>query len=154
MKSIALIALPLALAAPAAVAGNSELSLAALVGAHSPHLNGAEKALLGKYLDSHAKAPTPRAKKIVVTAERVTCRISDVDVTYHACELDFGGKTVSFEGRKAHELYATLVENGAPSEGAAGSIYEGISKLDCAIEPAQVKEEAGGGASCSFKPSK
>jgi hypothetical protein len=154
VKPIALIVLPLLLATGSALAGNSELSLAALVGAHSPHLTTAEKTLFEKYLESDAKAPDPSGKKIVVTAESVTCRISDVDITYHSCELDFGVKKVSFEGRKAHELYATLIENGVPSDGAAGSIYEAITKLDCTINPAEVKEESGGGASCKFKPSK
>ena len=46
MKPIALIALPLLFATEPALAGNSELSLAALVGAHSPHLTAAEKTLL------------------------------------------------------------------------------------------------------------
>ena len=152
MKPIAFFTLPLLLAASAAYAGNSELSLAALLGVHSPHLSTAEKAQLEKYLEGDALA-SEHPHKFVVTAEAVTCRMSDVDITYHSCNLDFGAKKVSFEGRKAHELYATLIENGVPSEGAAGSIYEGITKLDCAINPAEVKERGGGGASCKFKTS-
>jgi len=132
-------------------AGNSELSLAALVGLHSPHLSTPEKEQLEKYLEGDAKA-SKHMGKITVAAEAVTCRMSNVDLTYHDCELDFGATKSSFSGRKAHELYATLVENGAPSDGAAGSVYEAITKLHCVINPVEVKEMAGGGASCSFKP--
>ncbi len=84
----------------------------------------------------------------------MTCRISDVDITYHSCELSFGGKKESVTGRKAHELYATLVEAGVASDGAAGSIYEGIANLDCTVDPAAVKQEAGGGATCKFASTK
>lgn len=151
MRPFAFGALVALVASSPACAGNSELSLAALVGLHSPRLSAAEKGQLEKYLEGDAKASLHMGK-IVVTAEAVTCRMSNVDVTYHDCELDFGAGKVSFVGRKAHELYATLVENGVPSEGAAGSIYEGIAELQCAINPAEVKEMGGGGASCAFKP--
>ena len=133
-----------------ACAGNSELSLAALIGLHSPHLSAPEKEQLEKYLEGDAQASVHMGK-IAVTAEAATCRMSNVDVTHHDCELDFGATKPSFEGRRAHELYATLIENGVPSDGAAGSIYEGIVKLHCVINPVEVKEMAGGGASCSFK---
>ncbi len=158
MKKIAFLALPLLLAGQSAFAGGAEgngaISLAALVGEHSPHLTPAEKALLDKYLNSQPKAPYPAGKKITVIAEAVTCRISDIDITSHSCELTFGVKKVSFEGRKAHELYATLIEAGAPSDGAAGSIYEGIANLDCTVNPAEVKQEGGGGATCKFTSAK
>ena len=87
-------------------------------------------------------------------AEAVTCRVSDVDITYHSCELSFGGKKESLTGRKARERYATLVEVGVPSDGAAGSIYEGIANLDCTVDPGAVKQEAGGGAACKFGSTK
>jgi hypothetical protein len=139
------------LAQPAAasnIIGNSALSLAALVGQHAPHLGGGDKKLLRLYLDSHA--PRTRAKKIVVTADAVTCRISDVDITAHSCNLTFGGRRVAIRGREAHELYATLVENGVPSSGAAGSLYESLHGLVCTVDPAAVAAKAGGGVSCDF----
>ncbi|MBO0732951.1 MAG: hypothetical protein J2P49_01240 [Methylocapsa sp.] len=154
MKLIALAALPLLFATQPAFADNGDLSLAALAGAHSPDLTRAQKKLLEKYLESKARAPHPSGKKIIVRAKAVTCRISDVDITYHSCDLDFGTKRVSFEGRKAHELYATLVENDVPSDGAAGSIYEAVTDLVCTIDPDEVKGEGGGGASCNFNPAK
>jgi hypothetical protein len=48
-------------------------------------------------------------------AKRGEFRRGQVDNTL--CELDFGAKKVSFEARKAHELYATLIKNGVPSDG-------------------------------------
>ena len=37
-------------------------------------------------------------------------------------------------------------------DGAAGSVFEGLSKLDCTIDPAEIKQKAGGGANCTFNP--
>jgi len=150
MKPSVFIVLSLIFAARPGLAGNAELALAALVGLHSPRLANADKALLEKFLDSDPKAGASAAK-FAVAAEAVTCRSSDVDITSHSCELDFDGKKILLKGRQAHELYATLIENGVSADGAAGSIYEAIVKLDCAIDPSLVKEESGGGASCKFK---
>jgi hypothetical protein len=136
------------------VSGNGALSLAALVGLQSPSLSKAEKLVLKKYLDSHAQVIFPKGKNIEVKAEAVTCRISNVDITEHSCDLTFGAKKKPLSGRLAHEIYATLVENGVPSDGAAGSIYEGITKFDCKITPSEVAEKAGGGVSCEFAPPK
>src|SRR5271165_5516406 len=91
-----------------AMSGNGALSFAALVGQQSPHLTRAEKSLLLKYLNGDAKAKFPKGKLVAVKADSVTCRISDVDITAHSCELNFGARTVSLKGRAAHELYATL----------------------------------------------
>jgi len=56
------------------------------------------------------------------------------------------------KGRKAHELFATIAEVGVPSDGAAGTIYESLSHLACTINPAEIKQKAGGGAECKFDP--
>lgn len=157
-KNILLLALSFLLAAPAAIAatvsGNGALSFAALVGQQSPYLTKAEKNLLLKYLNGNAKAPFPKGKTVVVKADSVTCRISNVDITAHSCDLKFGVRTVALSGRTAHELYATLIENGVPSDGAAGSIFEAIGALDCKIAPAEVADEGGGGAKCEYTPAK
>jgi hypothetical protein len=134
------------------VSGNGALSLAALVGEPSPHLTKAEKDLLLKYLNGEAKAKFRKGKHVAVKADSVTCRISNVDITAHSCDLKFGAATVALTGRKAHELYATLIENGVPSDGAAGSIFEAIGALDCKITPAEVADEGGGGAKCDYAP--
>jgi aquaporin Z len=52
--------------------------------------------------------------------------------------------------RKAHELYATMVEVGISSEGAAGTLHETVSHLVCTISPHEIAQKAGGGADCTF----
>ncbi len=154
MKRSIVLAIPLLFASPAAFAGsasgNGALSLAALIAEHSPVVTRAQKRLLSAYLDGHATARFPAGVTIVVNADEATCRISDVDVTYKDCGLTFGPRTINLAGRQAHELYATLIEVGVPSGGAAGSIYESVKLLKCTIDPAEVRQKAGGGASCDF----
>ncbi len=158
MQRIALIALLSPVAAAPALAGeasgNGALALAARVAQYSPLLKAPEKVLLAKYLEGQPKAPFPPGRKITVTADAVACRISDVDITAHSCELTFGAKKVSVPGDKAQALYATLVQIGVASEGAAGSIFESVSALDCAVDPEEVKQEGGGGAGCKYSPAK
>ena len=135
--------------------GNPALALAGLVGLQSPHVTGVEKNVLSKYLDGHAGAIFKKGETIVVKADAVTCRASNVDITAHSCDLTFGGKKKkTLSGRKAHEIFATLLENGVASEGAAGSIFVGLTDLDCQIDPAGVASRDGSGATCDFAPPK
>jgi hypothetical protein len=39
-----------------------------------------------------------------------------------------------------------------PPDGAAGTMFEALSHLDCTINPHEIPQKAGGGASCSFDP--
>lgn len=154
MKTFAFACLALLLSAGLAHAGeasgNGALALAALVAPHSPHLAASEKALLAKYLESESLAPFPAGEKFSVKVEDVICRIGDVDITARGCDLDFGPKKVELKGLEAQALYATLVEIGVPSDGAAGTIYESVKNLDCAINPEEVKDGSGAGAKCRF----
>ena len=156
MNRTALFVIPLLLAAPAAHAGsasgNSALALAALVGERSPALDAQPREALAYMLDGNLNFAFPADKKIVVKADSVVCRASNVDISAHSCELAFGSRKVTRTGRAAHELYATLIEAGVQPEGAAGSMITGISKLVCTIDPNTVKATAGGGADCSFDP--
>ena len=158
MKPIAFLLVPLLLASSTAFAGsadgNGALALAALITEYSPNVKGSDKILLRKFLNGQANPSYGSKKKITLAADAITCRTSNVDITVHACDLTFGAKKVSTHGRKAHGLYATLVEVGVPPEGAAGSIFEAVSNLDCAINPAEVKQKAGGGAHCTYAPAK
>ena len=95
-------------------------------------------------------APPPPPERVVVKADNVVCRASNVDITEHSCVLTFGHRTVELKGRRAHELYATIDEVGVPPDGAAGSVFESLSKLDCTIDPKEIAQRAGGGASCTF----
>jgi hypothetical protein len=155
MKPIAFLTIPLLLANHAAFAGsidgNGTLALAALVGQHSPNVKAGDKIVLEKFLNGRTNVPYPQNNKITVAAGAVTCQVGDVDITQHSCDLTFGAKNVATQGRKAKELYATLAEVGVPPNGAAGSLIEAVSNLDCTIDPAEVKQK-GGGAHCTFAP--
>lgn len=39
-----------------------------------------------------------------------------------------------------------------PPDGAAGTMFEALSHLDCTINPHEIQQKVGGGASCSFDP--
>jgi len=120
--------IPLLLANSAAFAGsingNSGLALAALVAQHSPNVKTSDKRLLEKFLDGRTNVTYASKNKIAVAADIISCKASNVDITLHSCDLSFGEKKVTTTGRKAHELYATLIEAGVPSDGAAGSVFE------------------------------
>ena len=156
MKRIVLGALALvavsgsAAAASHSVSGNSALALAGIVAQSSPTVSFTHKTLLAKYLNAWATAAHTPGLVISFSASSVKCRASNVDITTHSCELVFGSVTKSLTNRTAHELYATLVENGVPPDGAAGSIFEAIDNLHCTIKADEVADRAGGGAQCSF----
>jgi len=104
--------------------GNGALALAALVGNVAPILCAAE------------------------TAQTITCRAGNVDITSHSYDLTFGGHVVRLKGRSAHERFATLAEIGVRPDGAAGSLLN----LKCTIDPNEVKQKSGGGAKCQYAP--
>ncbi len=128
------------------------LALAALVGWHALDLPSADKQILASMLIGDLAFISPPSGQIEVKAESVSCRSSNVDISEHDCTLKFGAATRMLKGREAHELYATLVENGVVPDGAAGSIYAALSHLDCIVKPDEVKQKAGGGASCTSQP--
>lgn len=136
-------------AKPQKLSGNAALALAALVGEQAP-LPANEKAVLAAFLAGNPNVAGHAGAKIHVSAESVSCRASNVDLTMHSCELAFGKKTASLSGRAAHELYATLIEAGVPSDGAAGSVYEAVTKLSCTVDPKAVASRDGSGAECVF----
>jgi hypothetical protein len=156
MKKLALLAISMLAASQAAsaatTAGGSALALAALVAEHSPLLSHHEKNVIAKMFDGHLNFTFPANKKISVKADAVVCRASNVDITSRSCELTFGTKKPNLKGRKAHELFATVAEAGVPPDGAAGTIFEALSHLVCTIDPNEIKQRAGGGASCQFDP--
>jgi len=139
-------------ASAASAAGSSALALAALVADHSPVLSRPDRKLMARLLDGRPSFSWPANKGLSVKADAVTCRASNVDISSHSCELTFGKKKTSLQGRKAHELFATVAEVGVPSDGAAGSVYESLSHLTCAIDPNEIKQKGGGGAHCKFDP--
>ena len=85
-------------------------------------LSGHDKAALAGLLDGTGGRGLFTAT-INVTADAVICRAGDVDIAAFACELRFGATTISLDGRRANELFATMNEAGVSPEGAAGTIY-------------------------------
>ena len=134
------------------VEGSGALALSALVGGVSPLLKEEEKAALTKLLNGQANVNFPADKTISVTARRLNCRASNIDIKAHSCDLTFGKHEVSLTGRSAHELFATLAEIGIAPDGAAGSIIRAVSNLECTIDPNEVTKNSGGGAHCQYGP--
>jgi len=147
--SLSLAGVTAASAAPVSVAGSVALALAGVVAPYSL-LSSAEKKAVAALFGG--KSNISYANKITVTADKIVCRTSNVDITARSCELTFKTTKRSLKGREANEIYATEVMAGVPSDGAAGSIFESLSKLNCTLDPKVIKENAGGGADCSFEP--
>jgi hypothetical protein len=137
-------------AAGGSASGSGGLALAALVAANSPTLASQSKKVMAALLDGKLGVAYPAGKKISVVAAGIRCSAGNVDISSHSCTLTFGKKKVTLAGRKAHEIYATLVEVGVPSDGAAGTIYESLTNLNCSVVPSKVKERDGSGVSCKF----
>jgi len=136
-------------ASAASVSGSAALALAGVVAPHSP-LPHAEKKAVAALFAGHTHVSY--ARKIIVTADKIVCRTSNVVITARSCELTFGTRKRTLRGREANELFATEAVAGVPSDGAAGSVFESLSKLKCTLDPKVIKENAGGGADCSFEP--
>jgi len=132
----------------ASVNGPAALALAGVVAPYSPSLSASEKKAVAAFFAG--KTDVPLSKTISLTADKIVCRISNVDITARSCELTFGNTKRTLAGREANELYATEAMAGVPADGAAGSIFESLSKLNCTLDPAKIKDKAGGGAECSY----
>jgi hypothetical protein len=138
-------------AAAASVTGASALALAGVVALYAP-LPAANKHAVAAFFKGDTNFPFKG--KISVTAEKIVCRTSNVDITARSCEVTFKTKKQTVNGREANELFATEAVAGVPSEGAAGSNFESLSKLNCTLDPAQLKQKAGGGAECAYEAAK
>jgi hypothetical protein len=139
-------------AAPGNATGPSALALAAVVASYSSVLGSYDRRTMARLFGGHTANGFPPNRKISVTADSIMCRVSDVDLTARSCELVFkGGAKRSLAGRAANELYATLAVAGVMAEGAAGSLIESITKLDCTIDPTMVNQKNGGGADCTWQ---
>ena len=138
-----------AAAAPATASGPAALALAGVVALYSPLLTADEREAVSAFFVG--QSGVRYAKKISVTADKIVCRVSNVDITARSCELTFKGAKQTINGRRASEIYATEAMAGVPSDGAAGSVTESLSKLNCTLDPAEIKQKAGGGVSCSFE---
>lgn len=132
------------------VSGSQALALAGVVALYSPLLSSEERETAAALFVG--EKDIPYAKKITITADKIVCRISDVDITLRSCELTFRGKKQTIAGRRANEVFATEALAGVPSDGAAGSIFESLSNLNCTLDPKAIKQKDGSGANCTFAP--
>ena len=136
-------------AAPATTSGSIALALAGVVAPYSP-LPAKEKKAVAAFFGGNSNVRY--ARKITVRADKVVCRASNVDITSRSCALTFGSRTHTVKGSEANAIYATVALAGVPPDGAAGTIYEALSKLSCTLDPKVIKDKAGGGADCTFEP--
>jgi hypothetical protein len=148
--SLLLIDAAAAHAAPATVSGPNALALAGVVALYSPLLSGDERETAAALFVG--EKDVPYAKKITISADKIVCRVSNVDITTRSCELTFRGKKQTIAGRRASEVFATEALAGVPSDGAAGSVFAGLSNLNCTLDPKAIKQKDGSGASCMFEP--
>jgi hypothetical protein len=154
MKKIALLFFVLvanqAAAAPMTINGPSALALAAIVASHSRALGVVDRVALSRLFAGRTNFGYPANRKITVSADSIDCKVSNVDITDRSCALVFGASNRTLKGREAHELYATLIEAGVASDGAAGTIHESLTHLICTIDPNAIKQKDGSGAECKF----
>src|SRR6478735_4604263 len=157
MKKLIISALTLAVlqnsasAAPGSATGPTALALAAVIAQHSPAVRAFDKRVIARLFRGNNRFGFTPNTKISVDADSVVCRVSNVDITSRSCELTFGSRKRTLTGREANEVGATAAAAGVPSEGAAGSSIESISKLRCTIDPNEIMQKAGGGANCTFE---
>jgi hypothetical protein len=157
MKKLVISAVALAVvqssasAAPGSASGATALALAAVIAQHSPAVRAFDKRVIARLFRGNTRFGFTPNTKISVDADSVVCRVSNVDITSRSCELTFGSRKRTLTGREANEVGATAAAAGVPSEGAAGSSIESISKLRCTIDPNEIMQKAGGGANCNFE---
>ena len=95
---------PTASAASATASGQAALALAGVVALYSPLLTSDEReAVLAFFV---GQSGIRYAKKISVTADKIVCRVSNVDITARSCELTFRGAKQTITGRRASEIFA------------------------------------------------
>jgi hypothetical protein len=131
------------------VSGSSALALAAVVAQYAP-IAAAPKHTVASFFKGDTNFPY--GGKISVTADKIVCRTSNVDITSRSCDITFKIAKRALKGRDANELFATMLMAGIPAEGAAGSNSAGLTKLNCTLDPKVIRQKAGGGADCTFEP--
>ena len=140
-----------AFGAPGTATGPTALALAAVIAQHSPAVRAFDKRVIARLFRGNTSFGFTPNTKISVDADSVVCRVGNVDITSRSCELKFGSRKRTLTGRQANEVGATAAAGGIPSEGAAGSSIESVSKLRCTIDPNEIMQKAGGGANCTFE---
>ncbi|WP_308200390.1 hypothetical protein [Bradyrhizobium sp. 190] len=84
-------------AASATANGPAALALAGVVALYSPLLTADEREAVSAFFVG--QSGVRYAKKISVTADKIVCRVSNVDITARSCELTFKGNKQTITGR-------------------------------------------------------
>jgi len=121
--------------------GPAALAFAAVVAQHSLLVRAFDKRIIARLFGGMTNFGFTPNTKISVTADSVVCRTSNVDIAARTCDLTFGVRKRTLTGRETNEFSATALSAVASSEGAAGSIVENISKLECMIDPNEIKKK-------------
>lgn len=155
-KRATIAALPLVLFSSASLAahshGNAALALAAFIGENSPTLSRTEKAVLIHFLGGRTNFELPHGvHRIVVQADKIRCRMGNVSLALHSCEITYGTKTITQPGRTGQALLATMLENTVNPNGTAGTIYYSVAQVRCTVDADEIQSNDGGGAQCEFK---
>lgn len=144
----------LALAPSVAVAGQTygpyALALAGVVAEHDPYLAPNDRFVVAALFAGNQHVYYPVGRHIVVRADHVVCKVSNVAITARSCQLTFHNHIVNLSGPSANTVFATIAASGVPGDGAAGTIYEAVHALVCTLTPSVIKQNAGGGANCVF----
>jgi hypothetical protein len=140
MKKLIIPALALTILQNTASAAPGTATGPTAIAQHSRTVRAFDKRVIARLFNGNTSHNT----KISVDADSVVCRVTDVDITSRSCDLSFGSRKRTLTGREANEL------PGAPSQGAAGSSTESVSKLRCTIDPNEIMRKTGGGATCTF----
>jgi hypothetical protein len=133
--------------------GSTALALAGVVAPYSASLTADQKKVVAALFAGNSDSPGKSSTlgRILVAADKIVCRTSNVDIAARSCELTFGNSTRTLKGREANELFATQAMAGVPADGAAGSNFESVAKLSCTLDPRAIAEKRGDGAECSYK---
>ena len=131
MRKAALLALPLLLAGHSAFAELGRQRRARAGGARRRELAAGQPLQQDHHGANAQRQPGvryPAGHTILVKADSVVCRASNVDISAHSCQLKFGARSrATWRAARAHELYATIAEIGVRPDGAAGSVFEALS---------------------------
>jgi hypothetical protein len=135
--------------------GPKALALAAVVAQRSPLVRAFDNGVIARLFRGDTNFGFTPNTKISVAVDSIACTSSNVDITMRSCKLTFSARNRTWErtfrGSQANEISATALAAGASSEGAAGSINENLSKLQCDVDPKEIMKKAGGGADCTFE---
>jgi hypothetical protein len=147
LSALILAAVP---ASAASTGGPYALALAGVVAERDPFLSGIDRHQVAALFGGNERAYYPARRRIVVRADHIVCRVSNVQITARSCQLTFRGRVANLSGAAANAVFATLAAAGVPGDGAAGSIFEAVHGLACTLSPSVIKQNGGGGASCNY----